>query len=62
MDGSDTAQGRLAVRHGLVGNEHGLPGVGNQACFLSNFGQDVPDAVVSSSVQAFGAQVAWRPT
>ena len=55
VDGSDTARGRLSIRLNLIRDEHGLLSGGSQACLPGKFGNEIPDAVMSASVQAFGA-------
>ena len=55
VNGSDAAQGRLTVGHDLVWGEHGLLSGGGEACLPGKFGNEVPDAIMSSCVQAFGA-------
>ena len=55
VDGSDAARGRLAIRLDLIWSEHGLLSSSRQACLPGKFGNEVPDAIVPASVQAFGA-------
>ena len=50
---SDAIRGRLAVRHDLVRNQHGLFRGCCEASLLGKLGQETPDSIMLSGVQAF---------
>ena len=54
MDGSNTARGRLAILLDLVREEHGLLSGGSQASLPGKFRNQVPDPVMSASVESLG--------
>ena len=49
VDGSNVARGRLAIRHDLVWDEHGLCCGGGKAGLPGKFGQEIPDAIMPRS-------------
>ena len=52
---SKTARGRLAIWLGLVRDEHGLFRGGGEARLPGKLCQQIPDAIVFSSVKTFDA-------
>ena len=55
VDGSNTARGRLAILLNLVRDEHGLLSGGGQASLPGKFRDQVPDPIMSASVESLGA-------
>ena len=55
VNGTHAARGRLSVWLDLHRNQHGLLCRGGETCLLGKFGDQVPDPIVSSSVQSFCA-------
>ena len=55
VNGPNTARGRLSIRLDLIRDEHGLLNGGRQSCLPGKFGNEIPDAIMPSGMQDFGA-------
>ena len=55
VNGSHTAPSSLTIWHDLVWDEHGLLDGGGEASLPGKFGNEIPNAIVCSSVQPLGA-------